>query len=206
MTTVLVSGLGIAGPTVAYWLRRYGFTPTIVERAPAPRTGGYMIDFWGVGYDVAERMLLVPAIQRDGYRMDELRLVNHNGRRIGGVNASVFAAAADGRFTSLPRGDLAQDIIGHLQRDVEIVFDDSIAQIAEERNGVVVSFERAQARRFDLVIGADGLHSTVRHVVFGAIPEHFLGYNVAAFSVDAYPHRDEGVYVSYALPGRQAAR
>ena len=68
--TILISGAGIAGPTLAYWLLRHGFTPTIVEHAPAPRTGGYMIDFWGVGYDVAERMGLLPILHEDGYRLE----------------------------------------------------------------------------------------------------------------------------------------
>lgn len=206
MTTVLISGLGIAGPTLAYWLRRYGFTPTIVERAPAPRTGGYMIDFWGVGFDVAERMEILPAIMHDGYRIHELRLVDASGRRIGGMDVSVFQAVANGRATSLPRGDLARDIIDRVQNDVEMIFGDSIAQVAEDRRGVIVSFEHAAARRFDLVVGADGLHSNVRRLVFGDVPDLFLGYYAAAFSVDAYPHRDEGVYVSYATPGRQVAR
>ena len=61
---VLISGAGIAGPTLAYWLARYGFQVTMVERAPAFRTGGYAIDFWGVGYDVADRMGLIPEIRR----------------------------------------------------------------------------------------------------------------------------------------------
>ena len=206
MTSVLISGLGIAGPTLAYWLRRYGFTPTIVERAPAPRTGGYMLDFWGVGYDVAERMEIAPAIKRDGYHIRELRLVDSRGHRIGGMDVSVFEAVANGRATSLPRGDLARDIIDRLQSDVEILFDDSITQLDEQRDGITVSFERAPARRFDFVVGADGLHSNVRRLVFTDTPELYLGYQAAAFSVEGYPHRDDGVYVSYATPGRQIAR
>ncbi|MGH6989661.1 MAG: NAD(P)-binding protein, partial [Stellaceae bacterium] len=65
--TVLISGAGIAGPTLAYWLAEYGFAPTLIERAPRLRAGGYVIDFWGLGYDVAEKMGLVPALEREGY-------------------------------------------------------------------------------------------------------------------------------------------
>lgn len=76
---VLISGAGIAGPTLAYWLHRYGIKPTIVEKAPAFRTGGYVIDFWGVGFDVAERMGLLPDIRREGYMVREVRVVGRDG-------------------------------------------------------------------------------------------------------------------------------
>lgn len=56
MKTVLISGAGIAGPTLGFWLKAAGFEPTLIERAPALRSGGYVIDFWGLGYDIAERM------------------------------------------------------------------------------------------------------------------------------------------------------
>ena len=85
---VLISGAGIAGPTLAYWLAHYGFEPTIVEAAPKLRTGGYVIDFWGAGFDIAERMGLSAEIEREGYRVREVRVVNRNGKRVAG-----FAAA-----------------------------------------------------------------------------------------------------------------
>jgi 2-polyprenyl-6-methoxyphenol hydroxylase-like FAD-dependent oxidoreductase len=73
---VLIAGAGIAGPTLAFWLHAAGFQPTLIERAPALRTGGYVIDFWGLGYDIAERMGLAPDIERVGYRMQEMRAVD----------------------------------------------------------------------------------------------------------------------------------
>ncbi|HEU4628951.1 MAG TPA: FAD-binding domain [Gemmatimonadaceae bacterium] len=221
--TVLISGAGIAGPTLAYWLLQHGFTPTLVERAPALRTGGYMIDFWGVGYDVAERMGLLPTLRRDGYRLGEVRLVDAAGRRIAGFDARVFDAASQGRYFSLLRWDLARRIYELVDGRVETIFGDSVAALHEDVTGVEVTFAHAPPRRFDLVVGADGLHSRVRALTFGdgqpragagddgddgdgTAAERYLGYYVAAFSVDDYPHRDEGAYVSYALPGRQAAR
>jgi 2-polyprenyl-6-methoxyphenol hydroxylase-like FAD-dependent oxidoreductase len=205
---VLISGAGIAGPCLAYWLLREGMTPTIVESAPAARTGGYMIDFWGVGYDVAERMGLLPALRVDGYPLEEIRLVNSAGRTVGGFDAGVFAAAAGGRYTSLLRGDLAHRIYELVADRTELIFSDSIAALDEDLSGVGVRFESAPPRRFDLVIGADGLHSRVRSLVFGREEGYLkhLGYYTAAFTVNGYPHRDEGVYVSYAVPGRQVAR
>jgi 2-polyprenyl-6-methoxyphenol hydroxylase-like FAD-dependent oxidoreductase len=65
---ILISGAGIAGPSFAYWLRHYGFEPVLVERAPALRTGGYIVDFWGLGFNVAEEMGLLPALKRRGLR------------------------------------------------------------------------------------------------------------------------------------------
>ena len=206
--TVLISGAGIAGPTLAWWLRQHGFTPTLVEKAPAPRLGGYIIDFWGVGYDVAERMGLLPVLHRVGYRVEEVRIVNELGQRISGFDADVLRAATHGRYLSIMRGDLAQAILSIVGDDVETIFDDSVAHLAEDADGVTVAFEQAPTRRFDLVVGAGGLHSVVRKLVFGPESrfEKYLGYYTAAFSSARYPHRDEGVYVSYAVPGRQVAR
>jgi 2-polyprenyl-6-methoxyphenol hydroxylase-like FAD-dependent oxidoreductase len=77
--TVLISGAGIAGPTLAFWLKAAGFQPTLVERAPALRTGGYIIDFWGLGYDIAERMGLASEIDSIGYHVREMRIVDDLG-------------------------------------------------------------------------------------------------------------------------------
>ena len=78
--TVLISGAGIAGPTLAYWLKAGGFEPTLIERAPALRSGGYVIDFWGLGYDIAERMGVIEEVNRVGYHMRELRVVGERGQ------------------------------------------------------------------------------------------------------------------------------
>jgi len=206
---ILISGLGIAGPTLAYWLSRHGFEPVIVERAPRLRTGGYIVDFWGKGYDVAERMGLLPQLEARGYFVREVRLVDGRGLRVGGFFADVFRRATGGRFVSLPRGELSAAIHGAIEGKVEILFGDSIAALDERDGGVTVRFARSSpVRDFDLVVGADGLHSQVRGLRFGAegafeVP---LAYKVAAFEAPGYAPRDEDVYVSYSEPGRQVAR
>lgn len=205
---VLISGAGIAGPTLAYWLVRYGMEPTLVEIAPALRTGGYVIDFWGAGFEVADRMGLVPELMRQGYQVQEVRVVNRNGRRVAGFPAPAFARATRGRFTSLPRGQLAASLCSALGGKVEIIFGDSVEAVHEFENGVHVSFASGAARDFDIVVGADGLHSRVRALAFGPEEalETYLGYKVAAFQAHGYAPRDELRYVMYTEVGQQVAR
>lgn len=206
--TALISGVGIAGPALAFWMLRAGIVPTLVERAPRLRTGGYIVDFWGVGYDIAERMGVLPDILRAGYRVREVRLVGRDGGTVGGFHRDVFTRVTGGRYISVPRGELSAALYRAVEHEVETIFGDSIAQIDELREGVLVRFEHGRPRRFDLVIGADGLHSRVRELVFGqeSLFEQPLGYEVAAFEAQGYRPRDEDVYVTYGAPGRQIAR
>jgi 2-polyprenyl-6-methoxyphenol hydroxylase-like FAD-dependent oxidoreductase len=203
---VLINGAGIAGLTLAHWLERYGFRPTLVELAPSLRTGGYIIDFWGPGYDVAELMGLLPELKSKGYGVQEVRLVDSRGGRVGGFDADIFARAA-GRFVSLPRGALAESLYGKIAGNVAILFGDEIIGLRPQPRGVRVWFQRGSPRNFDLVIGAGGLHSKVRALCFGLDANYvrYLGYKVAAFEAD-YPIRDDLTYVGYATPGQQVAR
>ncbi len=205
---ILISGAGIAGPTLAFWLREYGFQPTIVERAPRLRTGGHIIDFWGAGFEVADRMHLVPEILQRGYQFKEVREVDRSGKRVAGFAVRALVSVSGGRFTSLPRSDLAAVIFEALGNRVETIFDNSIAGIEDLGGEVRVHFERTPPRMFDLVIGADGLHSYVRRLVFGeeARFERYLGLKVAAFSADGYRPRDELVYVTHTDVGQQVGR
>jgi 2-polyprenyl-6-methoxyphenol hydroxylase-like FAD-dependent oxidoreductase len=205
---IAINGAGIAGPTLAYWLKQSGHEVVLIEAAPQLRSGGYVIDFWGIGYDIAEKMGLIPPIRALGYQIEEVRFVDRYGHKRGGFEVDVFRRMTNGRFTSLRRSDLAATIYGALDGTVETIFGDSIAGIEDAGNGVQVSFKHAAPRDVDLVIGADGLHSRVRQLVFGleAAFEVALGYHVAAFEVEGYRPRDELVYVSYGLPGRQISR
>lgn len=205
---IAISGAGVAGTALAYWLHRTGHAPTVIEQAPAFRTGGYMIDFWGVGYTVARRMGIEAQILDKGYQIESVRSVDADGRIFAALDANVFRQLLGDDFTSLPRGDLAATIHAAIDGHVEMIYGDSITAIEEHRDGVGLTFAHAGPREFDLVIGADGLHSNVRRLVFGpdADFEHYLGCKVAAAVVDGYRPRDELAYVSYAVPGRQVSR
>ncbi len=205
---VLVSGAGIAGPCLAYWLHRYGFEPTLVERAPQLRTGGYVIDFWGAGYDIAQRMGLGPQLREHGYRMKEVWQVDQRGARTSGFSVSVFDRLTRGRYTSLLRSDLAASIYATLEGKIETLFDDSIIALEETEDEVRARFEKSGPRTFDLVVGADGLHSEVRRLAFGeeAGFERYLGLKVAAFSASGYRPRDELIYVLHSELGQQVGR
>jgi 2-polyprenyl-6-methoxyphenol hydroxylase-like FAD-dependent oxidoreductase len=205
---VAINGAGIAGPSLAYWLDRSGHEVVLIERAPQFRTGGYAVDFWGVGYTVAERMGILPEVRDHGYAFRELRIVDERGRNVGGFFTDGIVQSMKGRFTSVPRGDLAAAIYRTIENRVETLFGNSISAVDECATGVLLSFERGAAREFDLVIGADGLHSTVRELVFGPERqfEKQLGYRVASFEVEGYRPRDELVFVTYTTPGRQVGR
>jgi 2-polyprenyl-6-methoxyphenol hydroxylase-like FAD-dependent oxidoreductase len=206
--TVLISGAGIAGPALAFWLKAAGFEPTLVEDAPALRTGGYIIDFWGLGYNIAARMGLENDLHRAGYQMREMRIVSGRGERLSGFGTKVFRELTGGRFVTLRRSDLSRLLYDRIETTTEVIFGDEIAGLQEDVDCAKVQFEHAGERRFALVIGADGLHSNVRRLAFGP-QEQFekpLGYVAAAFEAGGYRPRDEDIYVIYNEPGRMLAR
>jgi 2-polyprenyl-6-methoxyphenol hydroxylase-like FAD-dependent oxidoreductase len=205
---IVINGIGVAGPALGYWLTKAGHEVLLVEEAPRLRAGGYIIDFWGLGYDIAEEMGLIGEIRRLGYQVREVRFVGRDGRKRGGFDVSVFGRMTHDRFTSVPRSDVSATVYRALEGKVEAIFGDSVAGIDEHDNGVRVTFDHAPSCDADLVIGADGLHSRVRRLAFGADSEFItsLGYHVAAFEVEGYRPRDELVYVSHGLPGRQVSR
>jgi 2-polyprenyl-6-methoxyphenol hydroxylase-like FAD-dependent oxidoreductase len=208
MKTVLISGAGIAGPTLAFWLKAAGFEPTLIERASALRTGGYVIDFWGLGYDIAERMGLIGEINCIGYHVREMWIVDDQGRRQASFGTKIFNELTGGRYVTLQRSDLSRLLFTKVQGRIENIFGDEIVAVQEQPDCVRVELKCAGERRFDLLIGADGLHSAVRKLAFGPESrfERHLGYVVAAFEARGCRPRDEDLYLMYGRPGRMVGR
>lgn len=162
---VLISGAGIAGLTVAYWLRRYGFTPTIVERAPSLPTGGYKIDVRGTALQVVRRTGIHDAVVASSTDMQGALLVDKSGKVINEMAGDAFGHRV-GEDLEIVRGTLCQILMDHLP-DAEFIFGDSIRAISQSSDSVQVQFTKHSPLEFDVVIGADGLHSNVRGLVFG---------------------------------------
>lgn len=205
---VAISGAGIAGTALAYWLYELGHEVLLVERAPELRTGGYVLNLWGVGYDAMEKMGLLPKMLEQQYETDELRMVDRQGRTRGGYPSQALQDLADGRIVTLARADIAAAIYGLIDNRVETVFGDSVKTIEDDGVRAHVGFEHAQPREVDLVVGADGLHSKIRQITFGADTqfERPMGCHVASFEVAGYRPRNDNLYVAHTAPGRYVAR
>ena len=209
-TTILISGASIAGPTLAYWLKRYGFTPTVIERAPQLRAGGYPVDVRFEAVQVAKLMGIWPRLQQEKTTIEEMSFVNERHQRISRVNLQAVRKsleAFDVDVVEIMRGDLAKVLYEQTSDEVEYCFGDSIQALRQDEAGVDVTFERGGSRRFDLVVGADGLHSLVRSLVFGdgAHVERYCGYQAGVFTTDNYLGLGEAAIQMYGVPGKLVA-
>jgi 2-polyprenyl-6-methoxyphenol hydroxylase-like FAD-dependent oxidoreductase len=206
-TTILISGASIAGPTLAYWLKRYGFTPTVVERAPQVREGGYPVDVRFEAVQVAKLMGIWPRLQQEKTTIQEMLFVNERGQRVGRVNIQTVPGALGVEVVEVMRGDLARALYELTKGEVEYCFGDSIQALEQDEAGVDVTFERGGSRRFDLVVGADGLHSVVRALVFGdeAHFERYCGFQAGVFTTDNYLGLARASIQMYGVPGKLVA-
>lgn len=176
-TNVLISGASIAGPALAHWLIRYGFAVTVVERAPSLRLGGQAVDFKGATHrTVLSRMGILDDVRRLQTGGSDQEIVDAAGRKL-----TVIPGEFTGGDVEITRGDLSRLLYERTAPACEYVFGDSITSLTETRDGVHVTFERAAPRTFDLVVGADGIHSNVRRLAFGPEEEfvRFLGHYYA---------------------------
>ena len=186
---VLISGASVAGPVTAYWLSRFGFQPTVVERTAEHRVGGggHAVDLFGPSIEIMSWMGALDQVQAARTQTEIVTLIRP-GKRPVDIDAARLAEGVSDSHVEVMRGDLAQ-IAYDLSRDeVEYVFGDSISSLTDTGSEVEVTFEHGPPRTFDLVIGADGLHSLTRRLTFGDEHQflHFLGGYLAVFSLPNY--------------------
>ncbi|MFE7029863.1 FAD-dependent oxidoreductase [Streptomyces sp. NPDC057621] len=197
---VLISGASISGPALAYWLHRSGWAVTVVEKAGALRAGGYPIDIRGTAIEVVRRMGILPRLRDAHIDSRRCTFLDSDGGTVTSVSPSAVAGGVEGQDLEVRRGDLAALLHALVRDDVEFLFDDSIDTLdtpdtlntpdapdapGPYGQGVDVTFRSGRRRTFDLVVGADGMHSHTRELVFG--PEerfhHYLGYCFALFTM-----------------------
>lgn len=203
---VLISGASIAGPALAYWLNRYGYAVTVVEKAGALRGGGYPIDVRGTALEVVRRMGILPRLRDAHIDLRRLTFLDGDGAQVASVHPHSVTGGVAGRDLEVRRGDLSDALYGAVRDDVEFLFNDSIETLDQSGDGVDVTFRGGGRRTFDMVFGADGLHSHTRRLLFGPEePFHrFLGYCFAVFTMrNTFGLSHETVM--WNTPGRAAA-
>ena len=183
---ILVIGAGIAGITVCYWLKQYGFNPTLIEKSKHLRAGGYDIDIRGVAVDIVKKMGIYDDICAKRTSLLTTRYVDANGQILSEeYNEKVHFS--DGDDVELLRGDLIQILLKTLTH-IPCHFDTEITNLSQNDSCVEVTFQNGKVEQYDLVIGADGLHSSTRKMSFSAKDCSFfnLGYYFGIFSIPNY--------------------
>jgi 2-polyprenyl-6-methoxyphenol hydroxylase-like FAD-dependent oxidoreductase len=215
---ILISGAGISGLTLAYWLHHWGFSPTMIEKRPSLDQRGYMIDFYGSGFDVAEKMNLLKGLEEKSsqYPIKKVTFVDRQGKPRATLNVEKFRELLHHRYFSLMRGDLETVIYESIKDQVPVRFGMSIDKLENLPNGVAVALSDGSQEKYDLVIGADGIHSNVRRLVWGDERQfnRFLGFYVACSVIEDFlgtpytflGHLEPNIQVSvYSIGGNRLA-
>jgi len=203
----VVAGAGIAGLTAAYELGRMGWDVVVLEEATHLRDGGYMIDFFGPGYDAAEESGLLPKIASHAYAIDGVELVHADGRRQAWMSYASFRASLGGRLFSLMRGDVERELHASLPERVRLRLGTTITDLRQSPTGAEIALSDGEHVTADLLVGADGIHSELRARLFG--PERqflrYLGFHTAAYLFDSSTVRKlaEGKFIMLSVPNRQ---
>lgn len=185
MARAVICGAGIAGLALADRLAVAGWDVVVLERSPGPRTEGYMIDFFGPGYDAAEAMGIAPRLHELGYRVHEAAFVGADGRRHGRLRYDQFADVVGGRLLSIMRPDLELALRESLPAGVDVRYGTRPVEVDDTHaDAVRITLAGGEVLTADLLVGADGIHSAVRAMVFGPERDHLrhLGFHTAAFS------------------------
>ncbi|TQM14354.1 FAD-dependent monooxygenase [Pseudonocardia kunmingensis] len=203
---VLVSGAGVAGPSLAFWLSRYGATTTVVESARALRTSGFAVDFRGPTHlGVLAAMGVLDELRSVQTHGGASSCVDEHGREIFGLPAE-FA----GGDIEVRRRDLSRVLHDRSAERAEYLFGDSVTALTQTADGVHVDLARGASRTVDLVVGADGIHSGVRRLAFGDESRYVrhLGYHLAGWDLPTDAVADPRLRTTpqqYNVPGRMAS-
>jgi 2-polyprenyl-6-methoxyphenol hydroxylase-like FAD-dependent oxidoreductase len=202
MRQALISGAGIAGATAAYWLAKAGFEVSVVEQSAGLRSSGSPVDVRGPAVEIAERMGVMARIRAADTRVRDMVFVNSRGTVVSRLDMRV--TWADPGDVELPRGELVAILRDAVPDDVEFQLGNSVQALAADEAGVTAEFASGPARRFDVVLGADGAHSGVRALAFGPEQEFVthLGVYVATLRLDGERGTE---LVMYNTPGRAVA-
>lgn len=195
--SVLVCGVGVAGATAAHWLERAGWNVTLVEQSVQPRSSGNPVDVRGPAVDIARRMGIWPDLVAASTKVERVEFVDPSGR----VGSTMPTRRPADEEVEVPRADLARALFGAVD-GAELINGDTIVALEQDRSGVDVTFAVAAPRRFDLVVGADGLHSVVRRLVLGAEERFIRSFGMVVATVPATVEVDPAVVRILNLPGR----
>ncbi|WP_433733808.1 FAD-dependent monooxygenase [Nocardia sp. CA-129566] len=207
---ILISGGGIAGNALALQLLRAGIRTTVVERAPKPRPGGQAVDLRGPSREIAERMGIMPGIRE--YQLDErgMAYVDEHGREFARMPADMFDGKGPVADIEITRGDLNQVLLTELAStagELDYRYGEWIEGLRQDDTGVDVIFASGRTERFDLVVGADGVHSATRQLAFG--PEEqfltYLGGYMSFFTIPTPAATEPGWFKMHTVPSAAVA-
>ncbi len=202
---VLIAGASIAGPTLAFWLDRFGYEVTVVERASGPRKGGYAVDLRGPAMEVVERMGIVPRLTASHVNVEKVTFLDEAGTTAGIIRPQAVSGGVAGRDLEVPRTALMETILDAMGDGVKFIYNELISAIEQDSSKVHVTFASGKEGDFDLVFGADGVNSTTRKLTIDPAAEclKYLGYCYVGFSIP----NDFDVWnenVSWNIPGKAA--
>jgi 2-polyprenyl-6-methoxyphenol hydroxylase-like FAD-dependent oxidoreductase len=201
--TALISGASIAGPVLAYWLSEAGWDVTVVERSGRLRTSGYPVDIRGAAVDVVRRMGLYDEVSAERYRHVPVQLLSPRGGRLCTLDYGDLLSSEERGDVEISRGTLSEILFRATADRVDYVFGDSVATLEQTGSGVDVTFGHRRPETFDVVVGADGIHSHVRTLAFGDENRYLrhLGLYAAVWDLPADMF-DPGTGYFYSHPGR----
>jgi len=185
---ILVIGSGIAGPMICYWLKKYGFNPTLIERSKQLRTGGYAIDIRGIAVDIVKKMGIYDDIYAKRTSLLSKSYVNADGQTLSEEHGEK-ASFREGNDVEIVRGELV-NILSQAIPDVPCHFHKEIISLTQKDQSVEVTFKDGYIERYDLVVAADGLHSSTREMIFSNEDCQLfnLGSYISIFSIPNYLH------------------